>query len=69
MTVCKGTLLIGGVTPRKCRAFVVRVQMARKIVHRMEPLVTTGAEKHRPVFAAFHRGGRRLHIGLQACAP
>ena len=34
---------------------------------RMEPLVTTGAEKHRPVFAAFHRGGRRIHIGLQAC--
>jgi len=30
--------------------------------------VTTGAEKHRPVFAAFHRGGRRIHIGLQACA-
>ena len=35
---------------------------------RMEPLVTTGAEKNRPVFAAFHRGGRRIHIGLQACA-
>ena len=30
--------------------------------------MTTGAEKHRPVFAAFHRGGRRLHIGLQARA-
>lgn len=31
----------------------------------MEPLVVSGAQEHRPVFAAFHKGGRRIHIGLQ----
>ena len=42
------------------------VAMPPSAARRMEPLVVTAAEKHRPVFAAFHRGGRRLHIGLQA---
>lgn len=32
---------------------------------RMEPLAVEGGEKRRPVFADYHRGGRRLHIGLQ----
>ena len=32
---------------------------------RMEPLVLSGAQQQRPVFAAFHKGGRRIHIGLQ----
>ncbi len=32
---------------------------------RLEPLVIPGAEKRRPVFAAYAKGGRRLHVGLQ----
>lgn len=33
--------------------------------HRLEPLVIVNAEKRRPVFAAYAKGGRRLHVGLQ----
>ncbi|CAL8470099.1 g9641 [Coccomyxa elongata] len=33
--------------------------------YRLEPLVMAGAEKRRPVFAAYAKGGRRLHVGLQ----
>lgn len=32
---------------------------------RLEPLVLAGAERRRPVFAAYAKGGRRLHVGLQ----
>lgn len=35
----------------------------------MEPLAVEGGEKRRPVFADYHRGGRRLHIGLQVPFP
>lgn len=35
------------------------------IAYRMEPLAVIGGEKRRPVFADYHRGGRRIHIGLQ----
>ena len=31
----------------------------------MEPLILEGAETRRPVFAAYTKGGRRLHVGLQ----
>ena len=31
----------------------------------MEPLILEGAELRRPVFAAYTKGGRRLHVGLQ----
>ena len=36
--------------------------------HRLEPLAVRGGEKVRPMFAPYHRGGRRLHIGLQVPA-
>ena len=32
---------------------------------RMEPLILEGAELRRPVFAAYAKGGRRLHVGMQ----
>ena len=32
---------------------------------RLEPLIVEGAEKRRPVFAAYHGGGRRLTVGFQ----
>lgn len=35
------------------------------VAYRMEPLAVEGGEKRRPVFADYHRGGRRIHIGLQ----
>jgi hypothetical protein len=31
----------------------------------MEPLAVAGGEKRRPLFAPYHRGGRRIHIGIQ----
>lgn len=31
---------------------------------RLEPLIVCGAEKRRPVYAAYYKGGRRLHVGL-----
>ena len=31
---------------------------------RLEPLISVGAEKRRPVYAAYCKGGRRLHVGL-----
>ena len=31
----------------------------------MEPLILEGAELRRPVFAAYAKGGRRLHVGMQ----
>lgn len=31
----------------------------------MEPLILPGAELRRPVFAAYAKGGRRLHVGMQ----
>lgn len=34
----------------------------------MEPLAVAGGEKRRPLFAPYHRGGRRIHIGIQARA-
>ena len=39
---------------------------------RIEPLILEGAEMRRPVFAAYTKGGRRLHVGLQemgTCPP
>ncbi|CAL5218604.1 g301 [Coccomyxa viridis] len=33
--------------------------------YRMEPLILEGAELRRPVFAAYAKGGRRLHVGMQ----
>lgn len=35
------------------------------IAYRMEPLAVAGGEKRRPLFAPYHRGGRRIHIGIQ----
>ena len=32
---------------------------------RIEPLILEGAEARRPVFAAYAKGGRRPHVGLQ----
>lgn len=37
--------------------------------YRMEPLAVVGGEQRRPVFADYHRGGRRIHIGLQVLWP
>jgi hypothetical protein len=34
----------------------------------MEPLAVAGGEKRRPLFAPYHRGGRRIHIGIQVWA-
>lgn len=34
---------------------------------RLEPLISVGAEKRRPVYAAYCKGGRRLHVGLAVC--
>lgn len=30
----------------------------------MEPLIVEGAEKRKPLFAPYYRGGRRIHIGV-----
>ena len=30
----------------------------------MEPLIVSGGEKRKPVFAPYYKGGRRLHIGV-----
>ena len=30
----------------------------------MEPLIISGGEKRKPVFAPYYKGGRRLHIGV-----
>lgn len=35
---------------------------------RMEPLAVADGEKRRPLFAPYHRGGRRIHIGIQVWA-
>ena len=31
---------------------------------RMEPLVMVDAEKRKPMYVPYYRGGRRLHIGM-----
>ena len=33
-------------------------------IDRMEPLIVEGAEKRKPLFAPYYRGGRRIHIGV-----
>lgn len=30
----------------------------------MEPLIVEGAERRKPLFAPYYRGGRRIHIGV-----
>ena len=37
--------------------------------YRVEPLVMEHAERRRPVFAAYARGGKRLGVGLQVPPP
>ena len=34
----------------------------------MEPLLVSGGEKRKPVFAPYYKGGRRLHIGMAELA-
>ena len=34
----------------------------------MEPLIVSGGEKRKPVFAPYYKGGRRLHIGMAELA-
>jgi hypothetical protein len=45
--------------------FVFSNQLEIHGERRLEPLVMVNAEKRRPVFAAYAKGGRRLHVGLQ----
>ena len=32
---------------------------------RLEPLIFQGAEQRKAAYAAYHRGGRRIHVGMQ----
>ncbi len=32
---------------------------------RLEPLVFQGAEDRKAAYASYHRGGRRIHVGMQ----
>ncbi|KAK9852138.1 hypothetical protein WJX84_007417 [Apatococcus fuscideae] len=35
------------------------------VAYRLEPLIFHGAEKRKAAYAAYHRGGRRIHVGMQ----
>lgn len=39
--------------------------MTARCGRRLEPLIFHGAEERKAAYAAYHRGGRRIHVGMQ----
>jgi hypothetical protein len=35
------------------------------LLYRVEPLVCEDYQKKRPVIVPYHRGGKRIHVGVQ----
>ncbi|KAK9808811.1 hypothetical protein WJX72_004107 [[Myrmecia] bisecta] len=35
------------------------------VAYRLEPLIVSGADKRKPAYAPYYKGGKRLHIGMQ----
>lgn len=49
--------------------FAIPLLLANMLLCRLEPLISVGAEKQRPVYAAYCKGGRRLHVGIAVSPP